>query len=101
MRKSMEKVKHIPLVLFCLYSAKALVLVPSVAEIGALAILAAVAGYIETKIYNKNLKALEDKVNSDLVKMNNELSELKKMSESLQTNVSSIKLAQNYRQGTR
>lgn len=93
----MEKLKQVPLVLLCLFGFKALVISPSVTDICALVAMACLAAIFEYKANDSKYKKLEERFNT----VAHDVSEAKKLMDSLRDNVSSVKLAQNYRQGSK
>lgn len=93
----MEKIKNIPLILLCLLGVKMLVLPCSIIDLGAGFLFSLSFMFIEYKLQDKEHLELKQ----ELDKISKELQELKETSESLKTNVSSIKLAQSYKQGSR
>lgn len=76
----MDKIKYIPLALFCLAVLKAVVIGATLSEVAFIAVLGAVAGFYEYKNSEKRLKILEarfDAVDTHLTTLYKENVELK------------------------
>lgn len=89
----MEKIKNIPLVLLCLFGAKALILHPNLSEVGIFALLCSITAFLEYK----GLDAYKKEINEKLIKQEQRLTDLEKRSDSLTSNISSLKIANGFR----
>jgi len=92
-----EKVKNVPLILFCLLGVKSLVILPSITDVGMGILFCSALMFLEREAKSKRNSVLKE----EITQLQKNVKELQEQTESLKTSLSTIKIAQNYRQGVR
>ena len=86
--------KYAPLVLFCLYAAKLVILGGSLNDAALLAVIGSLSAFSLYKSEDKKIQEVMIRLNE----MDNKLQELNKANDDLRSGVASVKIAQNLRQ---